>query len=261
MPFPALSTETFGLFLVCAARVAALMGSIPVFSSAQTPKQLKAGLSLTLSLLVFPVVSPMVTNLPETTIGLALLVSQEALLGLILGFMGRLVFTAVEFGGTIIGYQMGFAAANVFDPQNQRQISLMSQFQNVFAILLFLALDAHHLFLRAIVHSYRLLPPGQLDLSGGAVPFLLELMGNMFVLAVRFSAPVLALLLLSGLVLGIMARVFPQLNVFMLSYPINIGLALLVIGLTFQMVSALLTREFSLLGERFAYMFQLLGGT
>jgi flagellar biosynthetic protein FliR len=83
----------------------------------------------------------------------------------------------------------------------------------------------------------------------------------MFVLAVRFSAPVLALLLLSGLVLGIMSRVFPQLNVFMLSYPINIGLALLVIGLTFQMVSSLLTREFNLLGERFVHMFQLLGGT
>ncbi len=261
MPFPALSTETFGLLLVCTARVAALMGSIPVFSSAQTPMQVKAGLSLTISLLVFPVVSPLGPNLPQTTIGLALLVGQEALLGFIIGFMGRLIFTAVEFGGTIIGYQMGFAAANVYDPQNQRQISLMSQFQSVFAILLFLALDAHHLFLRAIVQSYRLLPPGELDLSGGAVPFLVDLTGNMFVLAVRFSAPILALLLLSGLVLGIMSRVFPQLNVFMLSFPINIGLALLVIGLTFQMVSMLLTREFNQLGERFLYMFQLLGGT
>ncbi len=261
MPFPALSTETFSLFLICAARVSALMGSIPVFSSAQTPMQVKAGLSLTLSLLVFPVVSPLVPQQSLTPVGLALLVGQEALLGFILGFMGRLIFTAVEFGGTIIGYQMGFAAANVFDPQNQRQISLMSQFQSVFAILLFLALDAHHLFLRAIVHSYRLLPPGKLDLSGGAVPFLIELTGNMFVLAVRFSAPVLALLLLSGLVLGIMSRVFPQLNVFMLSFPVNIGLALLVIGLTFQLVSTLLMREFNLLGERFLYMFELLGGT
>jgi flagellar biosynthetic protein FliR len=261
VPFPALSTETFGLFLICAARVAALMSSIPVFSSAQTPMQIKAGLSLTLSLLVFPIASPFLPNLPETAIGMTLLVGQEALLGFILGFMGRLIFTAVEFGGTIIGYQMGFAAANVFDPQTQSQTSLLSQFQSVFAILLFLALDGHHLFLKAIVHSYRLLPPGQLDLSGGAVPFLLDLTGNMFVLAVRFSAPILALLLLSGLVLGIMARVFPQLNVFMLSYPINIGLALLVIGLTFQMVSTLLTREFNLLGERFVLMFQLLGGT
>lgn len=222
--------------------------------------QMKAALSLTISLLVFPIISPLVPNFPQTVIGIGLLVGQEALLGFILGFMGRLIFTAVEFGGTIIGYQMGFAAANVFDPQNQRQISLMSQFQSVFAILLFLAFDAHHLFLRAIVHSYRLLPPGNLSISGGGVPFLMDLTGNMFILAVRFSAPVLALLLLSGLVLGIMARVFPQLNVFMLSFPINIGMALLVIGLTFQMVSTLLGREFNLLGERFMHMFQLLGG-
>ncbi|MEZ4483709.1 MAG: flagellar biosynthetic protein FliR [Syntrophotaleaceae bacterium] len=261
MPFPALSTETFGLFLVCAARVAALMSSIPVFSSSQSPMQLRAGLALTIALLVFPVVSPFVPNPPQSTIGLALLVAQEALLGFILGFMGRLIFTAVEFGGTIIGYQMGFAAANVFDPQNQRQISLMSQFQSVFAILLFLAFDAHHMFLRAIVHSYRLLPPGKLNIGGEGIPFLMDLTGNMFVLAVRFSAPILTLLLLSGLVLGIMARVFPQLNVFMLSFPINIGLALLVIGLTFQLVATLLEREFNGIGERFLYMFQLLGGT
>lgn len=260
VPFPALTTDTFLLFLVCAVRVAALMSSIPVFSSAQTPMQIRAGFSVMLSLLVFPVVSPFISQPPDTGIGLALLVGQEALLGFIIGFMGRLIFTAVEFGGTIIGYQMGFAAANVFDPQTQSQTSLLSQFQSVFAILLFLAFNFHHLFLRAIIHSYRLLPPGGMDISGGAVPFLVEMTGHMFVLAIRFSAPVLALLLLSGLVLGVMARVFPQLNVFMLSFPVNIGLALTVMGLTFSLVSGLLVQEFSLLGERFVHIFELLRG-
>jgi flagellar biosynthetic protein FliR len=79
----------------------------------------------------------------------------------------------------------------------------------------------------------------------------------MFVLAVRFSAPILALLLLSGLVLGILARIFPQLNVFMLSFPVNIGLALLVIGLTFHMVAGLLSREFGALPERLMHLLEL----
>ncbi len=255
-----LSTDTVLRFLVCAVRVAALLGSIPVFSSAQTPMQLRAGLTLLLALLIFPVVAAFIPLPSANPGGLALLVVQEALLGFIIGFMGRLIFTAVEFGGTIIGYQMGFAAANVFDPQTQSQTSLLSQFQSVFAILLFLAFDGHHLFLRAMVHSYRLLPPGNIDLAGGAIPFVVQLTGNMFVLAVRFSAPVLALLLLSGLVLGIMARVFPQLNVFMLSFPVNIGLALTVIGLTFPLVFGLLRREFLLLDERFLHLFDLLKG-
>jgi flagellar biosynthetic protein FliR len=82
----------------------------------------------------------------------------------------------------------------------------------------------------------------------------------MFVLAVKFSAPILAVLLLTGLVLGIMARVFPQLNVFMLSFPLNIGLAFLVIGLTLHLFGMMLSREFHALGERFMHLFALARG-
>ncbi|HKL24784.1 MAG TPA: flagellar biosynthetic protein FliR, partial [Desulfuromonadales bacterium] len=141
--------------------------------------------------------------------------------------------------------------------QNQRQVSVMSQFQNVLAILIFLSLDIHHIFLRALVYSYEVLPPGQLDLAGGAIPYLMVLAGNMFVLGVKFSAPVLAVLLLSGLVLGILSRVFPQLNVFMLSFPLNIGLAFLTIGLTLGLTVALIGREFKQLGEMFLNLFSL----
>ncbi len=126
------------------------------------------------------------------------------------------------------------------------------------AILIFLALDIHHLFLQAIVASYRALPPGQLDLAGGAVPFLVQLAGNIFVLGVKFSAPVLAVLLISGLVLGILSRVFPQLNVFMLSFPLNIGLAFLGIGLTLGLATTLLGREFNALFDQLQQLFGLL---
>jgi flagellar biosynthetic protein FliR len=136
----------------------------------------------------------------------------------------------------------------------------MSQFQNVFAILVFLSIDGHHIFLRTLVDSYALLPPGLLDLSGPAVPYIVELMGHMLVLAVRFSAPVLAVLLLSGLILGIMSRVFPQLNVFLLSFPINIGLAFIITGLTMAVVVSLLQGEFAALPERFWFLFEGLRG-
>lgn len=258
MELQLIPVEKFQSFLICAARVGALMGSLPVFSGGQTPARVQTGLAVILSLVVFPVLEPFIPHQIFEPFGLALLLANEALLGILLGFAARLIFTAVEFGGTVVGYQMGFAAANVFDPQNERQISLISQFQSVLAILLFLALDIHHLFLRAIVHSYQLLPPGHLDFSGGAVPFLMQLAGSMFVLGVKFSAPILAVLLLSGFVLGILARVFPQLNVLMLSFPVNIGLAFLVIGLTLNMMMALLGREFNALGEQFMQFFQLL---
>ena len=190
-----------------------------------------------------PDLSPACADLHPLLIG-------EVLLGVMLGLVARLIFTAVEFGATIIGFQMGFAAANVFDPQSQRQISLISQFQNVFAILIFLAIEGHFIFLEAAVESYEFLPPGGVDLSGSAVPYLMELSSQMFSLGVQFSAPVLAVLLLSGLILGILARIFPQRNVFLLSFPLNIGIAFIVIGLTLNLVFITLRREFDDLGNR-----------
>ena len=165
---------------------------------------------------------------------------------------------AAEFAGSLIGYQMGFAAANIFDPTTQAQVALISQFQGIFAILLFLSLDIHHLFLEAIVVSFEMLPPGSLTLSGGAIPMIIEVTNHSLILSIRLVAPILALLILSNLTLGIMSRVFPQLNVFMISFPINIGISFIVMGLTFGLVASLLQGEFSSLPERFLNLFSLM---
>lgn len=243
--------EQFQTFLVVLSRVAGFIGAIPVLSSAQTPARIKTSLTVVIAILLFPIMEPAVGEISLAPTSFGLLIVSELLLGLLLGLVARLIFTAVEFGATVIGFQMGFAAANVFDPQNQRQVALVSQFQNVFSILIFLAINGHHLFIQTAVHSYDILPPGQLNLSGDAVPYLIELSSHMFALGVQFSAPVLTVLLLSGLILGSLSRVFPQLNVFLISFPINIGTAFIVIALTLPLVSMLLRREFDSLTERF----------
>lgn len=253
-----LPLETLQAFLVCAARVAALFSTLPVFGSAQVPMRIRVALAVTIAMVVFPVLPRLLPATPLAPVGLGLLLAREALVGFMIGYIARLVFIAVEFGGAIIGYQMGFAAANVFDPTSQNQVSLISQFQNVFAILIFLAFDIHHLFLRLIADSYRLLPAGEMNLGGEAALFLSRLTGEMFVLAVRFSAPVLVVLLLSGLALGLMARIFQQLNVFMLSFPVNIGVSFISIGLTLQLLAVMLNREFAALPERFHTLLSLL---
>lgn len=258
MDIQLIPVHQFQAFLICTARVAGFISAIPVYFGSQTPARIKAALVFAVSLLLFPILSP---SLPEISFNPALFLFftiNETLLGLLLGLVSRLVFIAVQFGGTIIGYQMGFAAANIFDPQHESQISLISQFQNVFAILIFLALDGHHIFIRTAASSYQLLPPGQLDFSGEAIPYLMELATRMFTLGVQFSAPVLAVLLLSGLILGILARVFPQLNVFLLSFPLNIGISFLVIALTLDIVASLLRREFDAMGERIITILHLL---
>jgi len=247
--FQLVPIEQFQAYLVVLARVAGFVGAIPVFSSTQSPVRLRAALAIIVAMVLFPVMSQRLEPVSFMPLPFTLFLMNEVLLGAIIGLVARLIFTAVEFGATVIGYQMGFAAANVFDPTGERQIALISQFQNMFAILIFLAVDGHHLFFRLAVRSYELLPPGHLNLSGDAVPFLMELAAKMFALGVQFSAPVLILLLLSGLILGVLARVFPQLNVFMLSFPLNIATAFIVIALTLELSAALLSREFDTLGE------------
>jgi flagellar biosynthetic protein FliR len=245
-------------FLICLVRVGSVFSTIPVFSGGQTPMQMRIGVAFLFAFVSYPVVRPYLPSAELSPLTLATLLLSEAALGLMVGFLGQLVFMAAEFGGSIIGYQMGFAAANVFDPANQRQVALISQFQSVFAILLFLVLDVHHLFLEAIVASFEMLQPGRLNLSGGAIPMLMEFANHSFILAIRLSAPILALLILSNLTLGIMARVFPQLNVFLLSYPLNIGVSFIVMGLTMAVVASLLQQEFSALADRFLQLFSLL---
>ncbi len=248
----------FQTFLICLARVAGFVAAIPILLASQTPAQVKAGLVFMITLVLFPIMEPSIPPVSFQPVTFILLMVSEVLLGSMIGLIARMIFTAVEYGGTVIGYQMGFAAANVFDPQNQRQISLISQFQNIFAILIFLAVDGHHVFLQVAAESYKLLPPGAFNISGEAIPYLLKLSSRIFFLGIQFSAPILAVLLLSGLILGILARVFPQLNVFLLSFPLNIGISFTVIGLTLPLVTILLRREFDNLGERFLTVLHLL---
>ncbi|CAG37402.1 flagellar biosynthetic protein FliR [Desulfotalea psychrophila] len=250
--------EQFQLFLVVLSRVAGFVGAIPVISSVQSPKQIKIALACSVALVLFPIMSPVIHIKELTMPSFALLIVAEVLVGTTIGFAAKLIFTSIEFGATVIGYQMGFAAANVFDPQTKGQVALISQFQNSFAILIFLAIDGHHIFIHTASISYQFLPPGQFNYSGGAVPYLIELTAHMFQMGIQFSAPVLAVLLLSGLILGILSRVFPQLNVFMLSFPINIGLAFTVISLTLGLLAMLLSREFDQLPERILNILTLL---
>ena len=258
MELPQFSLPLIQGFLLCLARVGSMMAVIPVFSGGQLPPQMRVGIAVLFSLLIYPTVQGFIPEQSFLIIELALLLAQETILGLLVGFLAQLIFMAAEFAGSLIGYQMGFAAANVFDPMTQRQVALISQFQGVFTILLFLALDVHHLFFAAIVASFEMLPPGTLNLAGGAIPMVMEVANHSLVLSIQLVAPILALLILSNLTLGVLSRVFPQLNAFMLSFPINIGVSFIVMGMTLGLFATMLGREFSALADRFLQLFSLL---
>lgn len=255
MDLPAISVEAWQGFLICLARVLAVIGSIPIFGEDAGPARIRVGLAFMLTLLLFPVVESYLPGGGIALLPFILILVQEVLFGIIMGFIARLILVAIQFGGAVVGYKMGFAMANIMDPQSQNQVPLMGQFLNVIGLLVFLSVDGHHIFLRALVSSYEILPPGTVEFTGMAIPYVINLTGDMFVLGLQLTAPVLIVLILNYFGLGIMARLMPQMNVLMLSWPVNQALGFLFLGLSLNMIVFLLAKEFQALGQKFVHLF------
>jgi len=183
---------------------------------------------------------------------------REILIGLTLAFITQVIFAAVEFSGQIIGMQMGFSIASVIDPAMGTQTQIMSVMQTLLATLFFLSLNIHHIFIRAIVDSFSIIPLGGWQMSEALMATLITVSADVFILGIRLAAPVMVTLLLTSVVLGVMARSFPQMNVFMVSFPLNIGLGFLVLGATLLLFFHVLELAFGTLGSQVQLLFRLM---
>lgn len=131
---------------------------------------------------------------------------------------------------------MGFAMANLIDPQSGTDTTLIAQFHYLLGLLIFLLIDGHHWFFRALSQSFYLLPPGEFHLQEGLHQYLLDLSGKMFIIAIKMVAPVMAIMILIQIALGIIARTVPQLNILINSFPLTIGLGLVFLGLSMELL-------------------------
>ena len=184
---------------------------------------------------------------------------SEMLIGLTIGFVVQLLFAGIQLGGEIISQQMGLHMATIFDPHNTQQVSLVAHFQYVLAMCLFLSGSAHHWFIIAMAESLQSIPLADLSTSGDVLPVILTLLGKACVIAVQLAAPVSIALLLATLVLGVMARLVPQLNVFMLSFPATLGLGLVMLALALPTVMGGIQLAFGQLGNDLVQVIRVLG--
>ncbi|MGM0803404.1 MAG: flagellar biosynthetic protein FliR [Bacillota bacterium] len=216
----------FPAFLLILTRVSAFFLTIPVFSNKNLPVMHKIGLSLFLSWIMLYAVDPKPISLDATFF---LLIIKEAMVGLTIGFIAAIVFYAIQVAGGFIDLQMGFAIANVFDPQTGIQTPLMGRYLYTFAILFLLATDAHHMLLDGIFYSYQFLPIDSAISNfgdGGVMKFVLSVFSGMFLVALQMAIPIVGTLFLADLALGIVARTVPQMNIFVIGLPVKILIAL-----------------------------------
>ncbi len=259
MTLSLLTPEILIVFLLLTIRIGAIVLSLPLLNSRNIPAQLKVMLILMLSVALYPLVQTQQVVIPQRLGHLGLIVVSEMLIGLTIGFVAQILFAGIQLGGEIISQQMGLNFATIFDPQNAHQVSLIAHFQDVLAMLLFLSGSAHHWFIIAMAESLQSIPLGALSASGAVLPVILTLLGKACVIAIQLAAPVSIALLLATLVLGVIARLVPQLNVFALSFPATLGLGMVMLALALPALMGGIQLAFGQLGNDLVQVIRVLG--
>jgi len=224
-----LDYDRVALFIFILIRVAAFLAAGPLFIFPGVPRTAKAGLALALTLVLFPVVAPRSFAVPGGLPGFGLLAAKEAVTGLAMGFVCTLVFQSLAVAGQIMDTQMGFAMAGLFDPA-LGQTTITARFLHLLGLVLFFILDGHHVLIAALVGSFQLVPLAGAALTGAGTLALIRVFAQMVALGVQIAAPVVAVVLIIDICLGLLGRTAPQMNVFMLGFPLKIGLGLLTLS-------------------------------
>lgn len=225
-------------FLLVFSRVTAFTVSSPLFSLQGIPALARTGLGLLIAVLLFAAM-PLPGDLPGRWQEYVFLVAKETFAGLTLGIISSMVYNSLRTAGELIDLQTGFGMANLLDPVTGSNTSLLGQYLSTLGILIFLELDGHHMLIRALADSFSLLPLGTGTFAGPLTASVVTVFTGVFALALRLAAPVIAVLLVSDIALALVARTVPQLNVFILGFPIKAGLAVLLLSLLTPVLASL----------------------
>ncbi|MBK8570360.1 MAG: flagellar biosynthetic protein FliR [Nitrosomonadales bacterium] len=213
------------LFIFPFVRILAMIASAPILGNKQVPARIKIGLSILLTIVIAPTLSMQPNVDPASALGFLILL-QQILAGLAIGFTMRLIFTAIEMAGDIIGIQMGLGFAIFFDPQNSSYTPVIAQFLGILAILVFLNMNGHLIMLEALADSFRTFPINSAIPAAIALHTLASWGGSIFSNALQLSMPVIGALLISNFALGILTRSAPQLNIFAVGFPVTLTIGL-----------------------------------
>ncbi len=257
MTFPLESLELIQGFFWIFLRVSIILFMLPLFGARGVPTLLKVGLSMVVAIVITPVV-PFPAHLPQTDLEIALAVIDEAIMGLTLGLGVKMLLSAVQMAGQFMSFQMGFSMARAIDPQTGVQSTALSQFLYLFTILIFFAVDGHHMFIRALVTSFTAAPLSEFSIDTNLATVLIKTSARMFLIALQIAAPIMIALFLSNLCLGIVARTVPQVNILMIGFPLNIGLGLIFFGLTLSQLLPFLTELTREIGATLMWMLDLM---
>jgi len=228
---------TFGVLLV---RVGMLVATTPLFGGTWAPMQVKVGLTAILAIVVTPFVA-----LPSlsTPAALTMVVAHEAVVGLALSFAVRILVAAAELGGYLIGFQLGFSYAGIIDPQSGVRNNVLAVLYGSITALALLGANLHHAIIRLLLTTYETVPvTASFAVGHSVVETVMRMLGLIFTTGAQLAAPVVLVLLFVELVMGVVSRAAPSLNLMVIGAPLRLIVGLMALGLAIQVVPVVTTR-------------------
>jgi len=220
-------------FLLVFVRVTGLFVVSPIFGRQNIPAYYKIGFSFFMAVVLSYTIPVPETGTYNSLFAFVLLVAKEFLIGLVLGYISYLIITSIYLAGQMIDMHIGFGMVNVLDPVSNIQIPVTADFYFILTVLMFLAIDGHHLLKYTLTESFSRFPVGSAAVIGKPLlDSVVRLFGSVFVISFKIAAPVTAAILVADMALGVIAKAVPQVNVFIVGLPIKILIGFLVILFT-----------------------------
>lgn len=214
-------------FLLLILRFSGIIAFFPFFDSRLIPVSIKGAMIFFLALLFFPLLPPFDTNISILEFILAGL--SEILLGFMSAFFLQVVFNAIAYAGEILGFSIGMSVSSTYDPVSGTQNLIIAQILSLVALLVFLALDYHHLVFMLIAKSLYSTPLGSFGLDSNMLIYFIKAMSNLFIIGFTIAFPVVGVILLSEVIFGMITRTHPQFNLLVIGLPLKIIIALIVL--------------------------------
>lgn len=218
-------------FMVTFVRIGAALTIMPGIGDSYVPQNIRLYIALGISLVLMPLVSPFLPSHMPDTAGLLVLMGSEFIIGIFIGTVARIFMLALDTAGMIISMQSGLGNAQVFNPSMATQGSLVGVLMSVTGVVLILATNLHHLLIYGLLGSYDVFPVGTLPGSGDMANMISKAIVGSFAVGLQIAAPFIVLSLMLYIGMGVLSRLMPQVQVFMLSLPLQIILSLVTLVL------------------------------
>ena len=224
-------------FLLTLMRISIVLFLMPIFNTNQIPMQIKAAISIVLTIALWPALSLPSENISLHPLNLGLMLLGEVLLGSILSLAVNFTFMAIQAGGELLGFQMGFTMISFADPLTGNQTGSAAFFLWMVSLFIFLCLDGHLYFIRAFAQTFTLIPPGHLLINQMLYDQIMNLASKLFELAIKICSPVMVSLFTVEVTLGLMARTSPQMHIMDFGFPVKISVGFFFLGMLLLIIS------------------------